>query len=286
MKKILLLICMTITVVAAYGLPVGNPADPSLLRDGVLWHSRCYDGYQTPWCDAWSVRVGFYGDYVFNRNMQVDRNEDSSHIETTEIYTNAGYLAFNLWERVDLFVTLGASNVRIHTPGNAFSSPLAAGLFYEIVTETDFSSSVGLRAALWQWGCLTVGAEGQYFHTRPTINYTKRENGSTNYRSNNDRLVFREWQAALGASYRINLIGCSTAIVPYGAIKWSHASIDMDQTTNQIGSTIYTFYDLESAKNFGYALGLTFVGCEKISFSLEGCFADELAIHVNSQIRF
>ncbi len=84
MKKIIFTILTILSCGGAYALPVGNPSDASLLYDGLIWEGHCADMCDpcVTWCDAFSVRIGFYGDYVFNRHMQVDTIEDQSDIET------------------------------------------------------------------------------------------------------------------------------------------------------------------------------------------------------------
>ncbi len=131
------------------GLPVGNPGEPSLLIDGVLWEGASGDPCDpcSTWCDALSLRAGFFGDYVFNRLLKTDvpstfrmaaqPTGDAAATGTTgkeltnvalhknmtqsELYTNAGYLALNIWDRFDVFCTLGTTNAYIKGSSNAFN---------------------------------------------------------------------------------------------------------------------------------------------------------------------
>ncbi len=126
MKKLFMTMVSVLACGAAFALPVGNPSDASLLCDGLIWEGHCGDPCDPclTMCDSWSIRVGFYGDYVFNRHMEVDHDaSDHDHdIEHTEIYTNAGMIAFNVWDRFDIFATLGASTLYIDTNASAFGS--------------------------------------------------------------------------------------------------------------------------------------------------------------------
>ncbi|WP_213318802.1 porin [Chlamydiifrater volucris] len=202
------------------GLPVGNPGEPSLLIDGVLWEGASGDPCDpcSTWCDALSLRAGFFGDYVFNRLLKTDvpaqfqgmaamvsggtvsnattpvsRANIATHKNMTqsELYTNAGYLALNIWDRFDVFCTLGTTNAYIKgssaafnligligkaaDPGNALDAsktrPNAniANAFVELYTDAEFSWSIGARGALWECGCATLGAEFQYAQAKPEI---------------------------------------------------------------------------------------------------------------------
>lgn len=279
MKKLFMSMISLLACGAAFALPVGNPSDASLLCDGLVWEGHCGDPCDPclTWCDLWSVRVGFYGDYVFNRHMEVD-NRGANHpdIEHAEIYTNAALIAFNMYDRFDVFATVGASNLRLETNASAFHGTAASRFVLE--TQTDFSWSVGLRATIWECGCTSLGAEAQYFYTRPDISYVDVGYTQGNYPDGLLEAKYQEWQLGVGVSHRINMF------VPYVAVKWGRATLDLDEAHLTVPTV--TLYDAESKKDWGYAVGVSLVDCEKASLTVEGRFADEKALHVNGQIRF
>lgn len=169
MKKIVLLIWTFLVYTSLNGLSLGNPLDPGMLCNG--WFTGngnkgcCYP------CDwsALSFRGGFYGDYVFNRHMRVHEKGNDAIIDTTRIFTNAGYLALNVWNRLDIFATLGASEFDLSTSERAFfifDNPEGT---FEIETSTSFSWSVGARATLIEYCGTILGIEGQYFQTKPSV---------------------------------------------------------------------------------------------------------------------
>jgi major outer membrane protein len=282
MYKIAALFIVFVLSATAYALPIGNPWEASLMRDGIFREGHCAS-YCDPcisWCDAWSFRVGFYGDYVYNYHMEVDRHDHHDNIHDTEIWTNAAYLAFNMFDRFDFFATLGTSEFEIYTPRKAFGGS-GDNDFETIKTDTDFSWSIGIRATLWECGCLGIGGEAQYFSACPDINFVKRENSDPDYRDG-DGFEYQEWQIGFGAAYRINIASCATALVPYLGIKWGRAWIDM----GNIESNGLTIHDLRSDKLFGYAFGITLLGCNKASVTAEARFIDEKALYVNGQFRF
>nr|CAD29328.1 major outer membrane protein [Chlamydia pecorum] len=198
-----------------HALPVGNPAEPSLLIDGTIWEGMSGDPCDpcATWCDAISLRVGFYGDYVFDRVLKTDVSKmflmgtaptspnnaaDSSttaeranpaygkHMHDAEWFTNAGYIALNIWDRFDVFCTLGATSGYFKGNSSSFNLIGLIGIsgsslegkypnanisngVVELYTDTTFSWSVGARGALWECGCATLGAEFQYAQSKPRV---------------------------------------------------------------------------------------------------------------------
>ena len=280
MKKLYLTMLTLLACGAAYALPVGNPSDASMLCDGLIWEGHCGDPCDPclTWCDAFSIRVGFYGDYVFNRHLEIDRGADDSDIEHTEIYTNAGLIVLNFWDRFDAFTALGATNFKIQTNARSFSG--ADGERFDIESETDFSWSTGLRGTIWECGCTSLGVEAQYFFTRPDIRRVTQGADISVYPDEKISSKYHEWQVGVGISHRINML------VPYIAVKWSHARLKFDNARPGDGIPTTVLFDLNNGKDFGYAIGVSFVDCEKTSLTVEVRFGDEKAAYVNGQIRF
>lgn len=261
--------------------------------DGLVYEGLCADFCQPGigWCDTWSFRVGFYGDYVFNRHLEVDQgNTKDRDIEKTELYTNAGYLAVNFWDRIDIFGTLGASNIRIDGNVIVFQGTFTAaagGNRFRIESETDFSWSIGGRGTLYECGCFSFGAETQYFFTRPEMKRITYDDQSSVMQSNYSdfaEMKYQEWQFGLGISYRI------WNFVPYLGIKYSWADLDLDRALiadiNGNANTTDYFPNADNQFHWGYAVGVSLVDCEKASLTLEARYPDEKAVYVNGQIRF
>jgi major outer membrane protein len=280
MKKLFVTILTILTCGTAYSLPVGNPADATMLLDGIIWEGLCPEICDPciTWCDAVSIRIGFYGDYVFNRHLEVDQSHFDAVIEDTEIFTNAGYIALNFYDRLDLFTTLGATNLYIETDASGFNASPGSRIVIE--SNTDFSWSLGIRGTIWECGCTMFGAEAQYFYTRPDLTRVTLADASSVY---NDHILdakYREWQFGIGVSHRIHIF------VPYLAVKWSWEKLFFDSATFPLGGSVPILYNLRGQKCCGWALGVSVVDCEKLSLTVEGRFADEKALHVNGQLRF
>ncbi|NGX61838.1 MAG: Major outer membrane porin [Chlamydiae bacterium] len=287
MKKISISILTILTCGSLYALPVGSPFEASLLCDGLLFEGHCGDPCDPciSWCDALSFRVGFYGDYVFNRHLEVKQNSHGADIDHTEIYTNAGYLAANLWDRFDIFVTLGASNIRIETDVTAFVIVPAFTENFPLVIETgtEFSWSIGARGTIWECGCTVLGIEGQYFRTKPHIARITEAAVVSEFPANDVSLKYEEWQVGVGISHRIHML------VPYLAIKWANGMVDADNFLPFVSidnQTDLEIRDLEPSKHLGYVVGVSLVDCEKAAITAEGRFGDEKAFYINGQLRF
>jgi len=266
---------------SAYTLPVGNPASASLLSSGLVWPGCCCSD-SCP-CLAWyglfSFRSGFYGDYVFNRHLQIDNNESDACIERARIFTNAAFLALNFWDKFDIFTTLGSSSIIIDTNSKTFT-PLS-NIQLEIETESHFSWSLGGRGTIWECGSARLGAEIQYFFTHPAINHLAMA-AFNNLYPDNIVAKYSEWQIGIGISRRIHMFD------PYFALKWSHAQISFDNAFLNFNTPLgfATLFDLENSKDLGYAIGISLIGCNKMSLNFEGRFSDEKALYMNGQIRF
>ncbi len=289
MKKSAATLLALLTSLTLHALPIGNPWDATFLKKGLF-----LERYPIPFlksCNAsWNLRVGFYGDYVFNRRTEVDVRERRDSIHSTKIFTNAGFLALNFCNHLDLFTTLGATGLQFETRANVVGVALPSVLFHNdpvwFDTDTRFSWSVGLRGTLWERKCFILGAEAQYFHTSPHLNFIRGEEDDPFYFSSHSHARYQEWQIGFAASYRVNIISTSTALVPYIGVKWDRVHLTFDHAVAVTESAIYTLPNLQNQQSWGYAVGLTLLGGEKATVTVEGRFANEEAVYVNSQFRF
>lgn len=272
MKTVITIFLMLFSLRQGWALPVGNPADASLLCNGIFLDKGCDDGACGPnWCQALSFRFGFYGDYVYNRYLQIvapTRNQ----IERSRLYTNAAYLALNGWNRLDLFASLGQSKATFSGNAESFGAPLP-GQVLMVESRPSFSWSLGGRLTLWECRCFLLGVEGQYFRTQPPIQSVIIGGGNSLAIYPNFATRYREWQVGGGVAYRTSLI------VPYAALKYSRTRFHVD---NMMGTGV----NITNRKHWGYELGATIVVCDAVSITTAGRFADEIAFHVNGQIRF
>lgn len=301
MKKLLKSVLVFAALSSAsslHALPVGNPAEPSLMIDGILWEGFGGDPCDpcTTWCDAISLRLGYYGDFVFDRVLKTDVNKEfemgaaptgdwdantapttltarpnpayGKHMQDAEMFTNAAYMALNIWDRFDVFCTLGATsgylkgnsasfnlvglwgdNVANATTVDATFMPNASlsQAVVELYTDTSFAWSVGARAALWECGCATLGASFQYAQSKPKVE-------ELNVLCNAAQFTINKPKGYVGQAFPLELTagtdgatGTKDASIdyhewqaslalsyrlnmftPYIGVKWSRASFDAD----------------------------------------------------------
>jgi hypothetical protein len=297
----------SITSLCCQALPVGNPSESQLLTSGV-GPFEPFSCLNIPYADCINVRVGFYGDYVFQRNLEVyslsgqsDTNSDLLH---TKLFTNASYLSFAFNDYLEVFGTLGATSIFLDSDSKSFAlgwiypeDPIDLNPFggtLTIQSADAFSWSVGARALLYEYRCLALGLEGQYFQTRPlievleAINTVEAVNTEPGFRGliHADTLLnmkYIEWQVGLGASCNIGVFS------PYAAIKLSSAKLYMDNA--KLGfSSVSGYYpilgDCRSSKKWGYAIGFSVTSLQTLALTMEGRFGDETALYANGQFRF
>jgi major outer membrane protein len=260
--------------------------DAGLYRNGLLFERDTCCNPCDPcfnWCNAWSFRMGFYGDYVFDRHMELD-TRDYADVDDTMLFTNAGYLALNICNRFDIFATFGATNIDV------YANPVIFGLVtnskIELVSETDFSWSVGGRLTIWNFNCFYFGIEGQYFYTKPNLNIARVEGVFVEYPDDHVEMKYSEWQVGIGASYLLRAACSGVSAIPYIGVKWAGNELNFHNAVLGPVDNQVTLFKLENKKLWGYAAGLTLTFCEALGATVEGRWGDEKGVHVNMQLRF
>ncbi len=303
-------------------LPLSNPKDPAYLSEGLINPSEyCCELFHLPQsCQKLNLRMGFYGDYVFQRGLEVygmpgypDGNKD---LLETSLFTNAGLITLNYKDRWEVFGTLGSTCLFFSGDCKAFNvAPLynidrdKSWLTGVVSVETlaGFSWSVGGKGILYEKGCTTIGIEGQYFSFSAPFKTVERTNtafvqarvdaqewigiDATGLTYPNRLLSanYCEWQVGLGIAQQVGWA------VPYAGIKLSSARLMMDhaqlgiQNNSPPGDPTNVspiFYNARSSKHWGYAIGCSIISEQKGELTIEGRFADETACYIDCQFRF
>jgi len=287
MKKLALTTLTVLSCGMAYALPVFNPTEASLYTNGTWWSTSCCDPCDPcfSWCDAFSLRVGFYGDYVFQRNLE----RSNGHIvDSTTIFTNGGTLTLNICDWIDVWGMVGASKIKLHGDAALFATANPFS-FIDLDFRSTVSWAVGARATIWECNNFGIGVEGQYFQTTPELGFIGDESGFVRNDAGGKTAgsTYGEWQAGLGASYTYST-GCpGTEFVPYIAVKWAGATFSLDNNTYVThAANTYQLQNLTASKLWGYAVGVTATINHAFGVSVEGRWGDESAVSVDSQLRF
>ncbi|MBS0623771.1 MAG: hypothetical protein JSS62_04030 [Verrucomicrobia bacterium] len=182
-QKHLLFVCLSATC-HLQALPIFNPWEYALLSNPETCNPRNSFSYG-------SFRLGFLGDYVFNRKLEVNQGSFSD-INQTSLRTYQGILSLNLCKRFEIYAGLGASQLSLHTPASSFNYQFAGtaqivdaspGIFavnnfpffdpnspLSLYSNSFFSCSAGLNGILWHCKNFALSASGRYFYTNPPIN--------------------------------------------------------------------------------------------------------------------
>lgn len=282
MKKILYTFLSLLISPLLYSLPLGNPAEPALYPCGIFSEKN------TGCCFDWHVRAGYTGDFVFNRNLRL-RNSPfpRGHLaRQTTLSTNAGFLALNLNNRLDIFSTFGQTRISINAIEQFFGGlNIAEG---RLTTNTGFSWSVGGKGVILGWRNFALGVEGQYFRTTPHLStYFEANGGRFSYFNSEDHVTYQEWQVGCGLSYRIQKWWPGLGLTPYVGTKIARVRFDAHNLTFiTAANTTLTIFDLKANKKYGVVCGATLNFCDCIGFSAEGRWGDEKALYINGQICF
>jgi major outer membrane protein len=293
MRKLFALGCLLITTPALQALPVNNPIEASLYTDGIIWCEQECRPCRS-WCDALSLRAGFWGDYVFNRNLETKSSStinnvtavfaEGDAIQKFSIYKNQGVLTLNYCNWLDIFGVVGVANFEQYANPLYFNQYRGTALiFYDPAV----SYGGGARMTVWECGCFGFGIEGQYFGAAPKLSsFTYQLDAQVNYPQNVKASSYNEWQVGFGTSYRLE--GYGNALVPYVAVKF--AGVKFTQYNSVYfcgdGNDSLSQGDLKNSRTVGFAVGMTATSIDKGGITVEGRFADETAVFVNGEIRF
>lgn len=263
-------------------LPVSNPSDASLLCDGFVYRGFWDEpeNSKTPWRELFSVRLGFYGDYVLNRHFVLSRIEEAPVLEKSTLFTNAAEVTLNFWDKFDLFTTLGATHLALKGNASLLNAPLSSPFFLNC--STDISWSLGGRCTAWKYGFTSLGIEMQYFRTAPKLDFISLSQISELY-FESEHATYREWQIGVGISHRFYYL------VPYAALKWSHAKLRFSDITFSLPllpGNVLTLYNFETVRTLGYVFGVSLIDIEQVSVTAECRFGDEIGLYINTQLRF
>ena len=243
-----------------------------------------------------TFRAGFTGDYIFNRHLQVSSGLGKPDIRSTEIYSNLGFVDFNMWDQVDVFALFGTATITSEFTESAFN-PVPSSIGGVVVNDTvtlrmatNWAWGIGLRASFWQWCNFCFGVEGAYYYTNPNVQSVSADNLSLNTSYlKGVSFKYHEWLIALGTTYPFCLDE-TWQLLPYLSAVWNPARVALGDATvtfaDGANTSTITLTDMQQQRAWGYAIGMTLLASEAFSMTLEGRFVNERAFAFNTQILF
>jgi len=244
---------------------VGNPGQPVIQRYGVIRSTPSW----------WNLRVGYLADNVYRAKFKDEFRLPgvsctSSYIQ---LATDAALITLNIKNVFDLYVIAGSSKLQLDR---------------EIYTTPEPAWGFGGKFIFFRSGSLRVGADFKYFETDQKPLYFISEGLAYNVESD-FRLRYTEFQAAVGASYRIPLLSPDIQVSYLIAKLEPHpyiAAVRMPQAI--FGSTPVDIYSksVTGQRRWGLAVGMTIISNCKGSLTLESRMLNQNAVDVTGEIRF
>ncbi len=246
-----------------YGLYNGNPAFPELPEKGLLIREGAWYG----------IKVGYQGDYVFDRRMEVENKQSSvkKRVEELQFFKNQGEFVFNILNRFEVYAGLGGMKAKL------CQNP-AKGVHLDVHTSTGFSIEGGARAIVITWKELVLGADAKYLYSNLPIDQFK-QNGRE--RKDGGALHYDEWQVGVGLTRRFGFF------VPYAGVSYAVAHAEL---RNIPSDTSFSFSprseDLENRDKFNLFIGAGISTWNTLVFNLELRIIGEIALGGSLDFRF
>ncbi|MFN0064923.1 MAG: hypothetical protein ACKVOH_01665 [Chlamydiales bacterium] len=281
MKRLFLLLAFL--EAALFALPLDNPTQASFFTSGVFF-DPCKVNPCDPffvWADAVRFRVGYYGDFVFDRRMEEIRLGDKmGSVNKASLSTNAVELVSNIYNWMEVFATFGVTNLSYQTHA------VDSGLFSRLECSPSFSWSVGGRGTLFQCGYFRLGGEGQYFRLEPDVNrFFNLGAGQVLYFNSTNHMVYEEWQIGFALSAQF-MTAARTSLVPYLGLTISQGKLLLKNFQFVYNGVVHMLPDMLPRDIWGFAMGMTCLVRDAMGITLEGRWNNETALFVNGQFRY
>jgi hypothetical protein len=265
------IIAIVVTIVSAcrlsYGAPVGNIADPAMLKSAVIPRNE-----DRP---VLSTTVGEETDLAFDRKVENYGYEGDSEYEFV-----GGKMSAVFFDKVTVYGIVGNARCKEYYED--------MGITAQADSEPAIAWGVGGKVILYELpvkmeqikDCVVrFGVDGRYRSTdfdidRVAINgqwYYLPDTGVANVTMKLD-----EWQAAGEVSVQIG------RFVPYCGIKYSDFNADVKVTV--LGTT-YDDDSIRPENKLGFFVGADIIMFESLSFNVEGRFIDETALSLGCTLR-
>lgn len=233
------------------------------------------------WCQALSYHVGYLGDFIYDREMQLRQGgQGGSIIQDTQIFSQGVTLTASLQEWIRFTLFLGSSSIEI-------SSPAEANRFLSLWEfEPNFCWDLDLTTEIVRYKGYTVFFSGAYFRTETTLKsyYDLGGGGIFTFDEKGDA-TYRNWQLSLGGSYEIKSPH-GLSLIPYAVLKYSGARLHFSGEAFIHEGTLHLIEDLQNRKTLGYGIGCRAKIVEAFVIGIENRLADDRAVMVFAEFLF
>jgi hypothetical protein len=241
---------------------IGNPAQPTLLDASVVYN----------FSHNISFRAAYLDDYVYNQHVKNEFEFGPSNEKPPllRFSTEAALLTLNLFQRLDLYGIVGSSKMQMD---------------HEIYTKRELAWGFGGKLIFLSWDCFRLGCDLKYFQSDQHPLYLVVTGVPFNIVSDWE-IRYREYQAALGASYQAGWI-CPYIHLTYITTKLEPHPytflVNVPGVDEPVDATIQSF---DGRHRWGMAVGATLIAGSKSTLALESRFFNQNGIDASIEFRF
>ena len=258
MKYFFIFASLLISFTKTYALYFGNPAEPQLIDEGLYLNKEIWT----------SVKVGYQGDYTFDRRLKAYRGA-KGRIDRYQSLMNQGVLTINFGDRVDIYGSVGAMSADvIHRPHFDMKQR-------EYQSNDHVTWGGGAKMILFRWGDVCLSGDIKYQSSHPRIKWITL-NG-TAYTTNAE-LKLNEWQAGAGVSRHIDIF------TPYLAIAYSKILSRMQQIRPVILN--HSHFKMEVRNPIVLAIGCSLSTTKILDLTVEWRMISEEAVTWSGNVKF
>ncbi len=243
-----------------YAIHVGNPTDPEMYFNGVISSKP----------KNFSVRAGYLRDNIYKGRYQDKFQTIESTPSDTRLLILAGILTFNLFNRVDLNLILGTSDLEIDQL---------------IFTTRRFAWGTGLKAILLKLKNFDFSFDGKYFMTDGKPQYFLVD-GDIYDLTTSFKEKYEEYQASIAMSYK------TPFLIPYIGSTFLYSEITPTPKIGRMlipggGTLVFETDPSETRRYWGMILGITVNNIQKqASLTVETRMFDQNSVSILGIFRF
>ena len=256
MRIFFFLLCCLNSLLAA---PVGNPANPALMRGGIF----------TAPSPFFKASTGYLADYISDMKLSWDSGsadfDPDRALNKFGLHSQMATFSLSFLQRMEFYGMVGGSKEHVKLKKEPKTSLFQA--LFDFQTTYHFSWAVGTHMIFLQWFQTYLSLDASYFAV-PTsqqafFKFLNRLNLSLD--ENEQHFYLREWQIGAALSSRFWFI------TPYAGFKYLNSTLRIQEGPEN------TSLSYRNSKRIGYYAGVTLSLANKIFLLFERRVRDEFA---------
>lgn len=252
------LFCLLAFSAQLSALYLGSPAEPQVVDAGFFMSD---DSFLT-------FKVGYQGDYVFNRKMRA-HDGITGRIDRFQFYMNQGVATFNVLDRFEYYISAGSLT------STYWHRPHVDGKRREVESHDRWTLGTGARLILFQWGNTVLGVDAKYQYSTPHFKWAAVDGVS---HATGAHMRYWEWQVGTALSYTVDIftpyIGATYSVAQANLTGFSHSSYPLSH------------FHMRNVDRFGMAVGCTLSSGKIFDLTLEARTFSEQAVTAAANVKF